>query len=145
MPDVEGVHGRRLEASATAGPVTAGRPGERLLRASSTATTRGGRERTPAERRRATRELRGDDGAERGDAEQPGDARDRVVHAGGDAGVRLVGVGEHRRGERRDRGDRPSEKRSSAGSRSVDVVDVGAAARSISAQAQRRHAAARRP
>ena len=47
-------------------------------------------------------ELGRDHGAERGDAEQPRHAGDRVVDARGDPGVLFVGVGEHRRGQRRD-------------------------------------------
>ena len=52
-------------------------------------------------------DRRRDDRADRRDRDQPGDARDRVVDRRGDAGVRLVGVGEHRRGERGDRHRQP--------------------------------------
>src|SRR5204862_462316 len=40
------------------------------------------------------RELGGDDRAQRRDSDQAGDSRDRVVDAGGQAGVVLVGIGE---------------------------------------------------
>ena len=56
----------------------------------------------------------GDRGADDRDPEQAGDARDRVVDAARDAGVALAGVGEHRRGERRDdhrQADREDEQR----------------------------------
>ena len=46
-------------------------------------------------------ELAGDHRAEGGHGEQPGDARDGVVDARRDAGVVLVGVGQHGRGQRR--------------------------------------------
>src|SRR5581483_5369866 len=44
----------------------------------------------------------GDRGTDNGNPEQAGDARDRVVYAGCDAGVRFARICEHRGGERRD-------------------------------------------
>jgi hypothetical protein len=49
-----------------------------------------------------TRELRRDHRADGGNPEQAGRACDRIVDPRGDPGVLLVGVGEHRRGQRRD-------------------------------------------
>ena len=59
-------------------------------------------------------ELRRDDRAERGDAEQGRRARDRVVDPGRDAGVLLVGVGEHGRRERGDRRREPEREHAAA-------------------------------
>ena len=62
------------------------------------------------------------------DADQSGDAGDGVVDRGRDAGVGLVGIGEHGGRERGDRHRQArAQKRSSAGSRSVryDGVDAG--------------------
>ena len=86
----------------------------------------------------------GDDGADRGDAQQAGDARDRVVDAGGDAGVVLVGVGQHGRGQRRDRRDqaeREDQQRREQLGPVVDVLRPGAA----SARCRPRSPAARSP
>ena len=63
-------------------------------------------------------ELRGDERADRGDPDQAGDAGDRVVDRRGDAGVALVRVREHGRGERRDGHRQPDREEESAGRRS---------------------------
>ena len=87
----------------TAAGVSAG-----ATRASGCRLASRGRAPDPGEGKRA--ELRVELGAElrghdryRGDRHERGHARDGVVHAGGDAGVALVGVGEHGGRERRHR------------------------------------------
>ena len=60
----------------------------------------------------------------RGDGEQARDARDRVVDARGDAGVGLVGVGEHGRRQRRDRGREPEREDEQRREQVGGVVEV---------------------
>ena len=62
----------------------------------------------------------------RGDAEQAGGARDRVVDPGGDPGVLLVGVGEHRRRQRRDGRRQAEREHEQRGQQLGEVVGVGA-------------------
>ena len=68
----------------------------------------------------------------RGDRDQARHARDRVVHAGRDPGVVLVGVGQHGRGERRHRHRQPEGEHQQPGQQIGEVVDVG-----VEAQEQR--------
>ena len=51
-----------------------------------------------------TGECAGDEQADDGDADEPGDARDRVVDRRADARVAFVDAAQHRRGQRRDGG-----------------------------------------
>ena len=80
----------------------------------------------------------------RGDAEQPRGARDRVVDARGDPGVLLVGVGEHRRGQRRD-GRRQADREQRAAPAAARSRSRRRRRRAASAAARPRPPAARRP
>ncbi len=64
--------------------------------------------------------LAHDDADER-DGDQPGDAGDRVVDGRGDAGVGLVGIGEHRRRQRRDRHREPDREDAERGEQVGEV------------------------
>ena len=81
-----------------------------------------------------------DRGADDGDPEQAGDARDGVVDAARDAGVVLADVGEHRRGERRDdhrEPDREDEQRRAGAPSSTRSPASGARCRAAPARDER--------
>jgi hypothetical protein len=81
--------------------------------------------------------------AERGRAEQPRDARDRVVHARGDTRLLLARPGEHRRRQRRDRHRQPQREHEQRGQHFGDVVDLEADALEQQQPAGRHQRAAR--
>ena len=85
-----------------------------------------------------------DSSADDRDAEQPRDARDRVVDAARDAGVALAGVGEHRRGERRDDHRQPDREHDQRGAAARPSTRSRASAGSA-ISSPRRRSAARRP
>ena len=131
--DVERRHRRRLGGARDLDRLLGRQPGDvgarqrALLRPPAPPPDRPARATAGSMRSSSARaELRGDDRAERRDPEQPGRARDRVVDARGDAGVLLVGVGEHRRGQRRHGRRQPDREHEQRGQQLGQVVGVGA-------------------
>ena len=100
------------------------------VRAARRGTDRGTRGRTQPDARQVFVQ-RGAEGArdgraDRGGAEQAGDARDRVVDARGDPRLGGLRAGEHRRGQRRDGHREPEREHEQAGEHFGDVIELQA-------------------